>query len=120
MDNLRILVALVALLALAACNGKSESDTDGGGLPGKGPLSCNCASDEYCIEYFDGLCNPVGTKPQCMTRPTSCKSGDACSSCGGTLCGPSKCCDKADCSWGYLKACRNADSSKNYITCTGQ
>lgn len=120
MSKMRILVMVVVPLAVAACSGTNGSDTDGGGLPGKGPSSCFCKSDELCIEIFDGLCNPVGTKPLCMTKPTGCKSNDMCGSCVGNLCGSMKCCDEVDCSWGYLKACRNADPSKNYYSCTGQ
>ena len=120
MGNTRILVLVVVLLALAACNGAAGSDTDGGGMPGKGPASCFCKTDEICIEMFDGLCSPAGIKPLCMTKPTTCKISDMCGTCGGYLCGSMKCCDKTDCSWGYLKACRNADPSKNYYTCTGQ
>ncbi len=116
----RNLVTVALLLAMAACNGNG-SDTDGGeNLPGKGPDSCNCKDDEVCIEIFDGLCNPAGTKPQCMMKPSSCKSGDMCKSCIQNLCGSMKCCDKTDCNWGYLKACRNAVPAKNYYTCTGQ
>lgn len=121
MGNVRILVTVLLLLALAACSGKNGSDTDGGSnLPGKGPKSCFCKADELCIEIFDGLCNPVSIKPQCMSKSTNCKTSDMCGSCVSNICGSMKCCDKVDCSWGYLKACRNADPSKNYYTCTGQ
>ncbi len=118
----KLVMAAALLLALAGCekNG-DDSDTDGGSkYPGLGPSSCNCKPDEFCIEYFDGLCKPAGSRPQCMFKPSSCKKGDTCKSCGSTLCGPSKCCDDGACNWGYAKTCRPADPSKNYIVCSAQ